>query len=189
MWLSGNVSASVFLKNATDGGKSQGRVWFKIFLTEVTQVLRQAYESALLWITPCSLPGKLVYIHYFTIFTIATRHKCNSSSQRRMSSLTLPRYHWWNVLVLHLFIHCLIITLLNLWRQKTQMKSGNGVISFLKRAAPPIPYRLRWEWFYDLGNAVLSPSHTGADEGGCRSWKSTSVDASQCCWLSDLSWL
>lgn len=53
---------------------------------------------------------------------------------------TVPSYHWWSVLVLHLFSYCLIITLLNLLRKMAQIKSKDGVISALRRVAHLIRY-------------------------------------------------
>lgn len=77
---------------------------------------------------------------------------------------TVPSYHWWSVLVLHLFSYCLIITLLNFLRKTAKIKSKDGVISAPRRVAHLILYVRNRERFYDLGNASLGPSHTGADE-------------------------
>lgn len=45
-----------------------------------------------------------------------------------------------------------------------KIKSKDGVISAPRRVAHLILYVRNRERFYDLGNASLGPSHTGADE-------------------------
>lgn len=95
-----------------------------------------------------------------SICTIATRPQCNFTSGVLNSAILFLL----TMKCLRLISCCLIVALSNWCIERTQMESKNGVVSSLRRVAHLSPCYYNTESFYDLGNAVRSLSHAGADE-------------------------